>query len=498
MNIIDSIVGIFNPEQGLRRLAARVQFNELKRTYNAASKSRRNTSLSKHSKPVNAAQEVGKFHERLAGVSQHLVRNNPLAQRVKLILASNIMGAGIQANITGSNKQVVKEFTNFLENWMNSTECDFDNQYNFSGIMWLACAGMIESGGTLLRYHTQKDSEYPLQLQLIEQIYLDPTKDRVDADGENPIINGIEFKDGKRHKFHIDIDKTGTNTAILNTQHSYEIDKEMIHLYRKERPSQHLGVSFLAPIATHLDRYDNLQDAKVMQQKIAACLAVLVEDSTQQMGEVNKEFELTETIEPATIEYIPPGSKAHVITPPRADDSSSFIAELKNDMAVGVGLNNQQLTGDYSKFNFASGRMGLIEFNRYLDGLQNFVILPILNKIGKKLFEMWLLTRKTETTSNIKIEWIFPPRSAVNEKEEVETVVMKARNNLITPQTATKQFGFKFENNTKAWEDAYKIMGDIPFDIRPDKFSAAGNQLDEDDAASSNVKDDNKGQNNTN
>ena len=166
-------------------------------------------------------------------------------------------------------------------------------------------------------------------------------------------------------------------------------------MFRRERPGQHLGISWLAQIATHLDRYDTLQDAKVMQQQIAACLAVLIEDTP--MG--NKtDNPVIDKIEPGMIEYVPSGSNAKVITPPRADDSQAFIVELKGDMAVGAGLNYQQLTGDYSKFNFASGRMGLIEFNRYLDGIQQFMLVTQLNKIMAKLFGLSQVDRGTITT----------------------------------------------------------------------------------------------------
>ena len=242
-------------------------------------------------------------------------------------------------------------------------------------------------------------------------------------------------------------------------------------------------MSWLAQIATHLDRYDTLQDAKVMQQQIAACLAVLIEDAPTAMG--NKtENPLIDKIEPGMIEYVPAGSNAKVITPPRADDSQAFIVELKGDMAVGSGLNYQQLTGDYSKFNFASGRMGLIEFNRYLDGIQQFMLVPQLNKIMAKVFTLYQISKGTNTT--IKTEWVFPPRATVNPKEEVETEVMKVRSALSTPQVAAKKFGTKLEKVVDSWNDAYRLMGNLPFDIRPDKFSAAGNQLDQNDAASSN------------
>ncbi|AWY02802.1 portal protein [Alteromonas phage JH01] len=479
MNFIDSIIGFINPAAGLERMQKRMAMDAV-REYNAATSGRRKGNL--RNRNTNASSEVGRFANKLSGISQELVRNNPLAQRIKMIYASNIVGQGITADITSNNTRVGEDFTSYFEEWANSTDCDFDGHNTLSGLLWLLAASVVESGGCFIRFHIDTSKKFPLQLQLIEQTYLDPTMDK--RTDEELIINGVKYtSDGKIDGYWIDIDPSGTNQTGVSNRKYYRKDVDILHVFRRERPGQHLGVSWLAQIATHLDRYDTLQDAKVMQQQIAACLAVLIEDAPTAMG--NKtENPLIDKIEPGMIEYVPAGSNAKVITPPRADDSQAFIVELKGDMAVGSGLNYQQLTGDYSKFNFASGRMGLIEFNRYLDGIQQFMLVPQLNKIMAKVFTLYQISKGTNTT--IKTEWVFPPRATVNPKEEVETEVMKVRSALSTPQVAAKKFGTKLEKVVDSWNDAYRLMGNLPFDIRPDKFSAAGNQLDQNDAASSN------------
>lgn len=479
MNFLDRVVGYISPEAGLRRMQTRAAIDAV-RGYNAATQGRRKGNL--RSRNTNASYEAGKFAKRLSGVSQDLVRNNPLAQRIKMIYASNIVGNGITADFNGANKRVTEQYNAYFEKWANSTACDFDGHNTLSGLLWLLAATVVESGGCFIRFHINTAMRFPLQLQLIEQTYLDPTQDT--NSGDKLIINGVQYdKNGQIEGYHIDIDPSGTDQRGISNTKFYRKDSEILHVFRRERPGQHLGVSWLAQIATHLDRYDTLQDAKVMQQQIAACLAVLIEEAPEQMG-TSTDHELIDKVEPGMIEYVPSGSNAKVITPPRADDSQAFITELKGDMAVGSGLNYQQLTGDYSKFNFASGRMGLIEFNRYLDGIQLFMLKPALDKINDRAFSLFQLQNGTNTT--IETEWVFPPRATVNPKEEVETEVMKVRSALSTPQVAAKKFGTKLERVVEGWNESYRLMGNLPFDIRPDKFSAAGNQLDQNDAASSN------------
>ena len=479
-NFLDNVVGYFNPAAGLKRMQHRAAMDSV-RNYNAATNGRRKGNLLNRN--TNASDEVGRYAKQLSGVSQELVRNNPLAQRVKMIFASNIVGAGVNVDITSKNTRVAKEFAAYFEVWATSTNCDFDGHNTLSGLIWLLCATIVESGGCFIRFHVNAAMRFPLQLQLIEQTYLDPTKDN---NSETELtINGIKYNEnGQIDGYWIDIDPTGTNQRGINNSKFYKKD-EITHVFRRERPGQHLGVSWLAQIATHLDRYETLQDAKVMQQQIAACLAVLIEEAPNAMGVGNKsESDMIDKIEPGMMEYVPAGSKVTTVTPPKADDSTGFIVELKNDMSVGAGLNYQQLTGDYSKFNFASGRMGMIEFNRSLDCIQNFMVVPQLNKIVDKLFSIYQIQKGTNT--EINAEWVFPPRAAVNPKEEVDTVVTKVRSGFTTPQVAAKMFGTKLETVIDGWTEAYRLMGNIPFDTRPDKFSAAGNQLDDNDAASSN------------
>lgn len=481
-NFIDRVVGYISPQAGLKREQARLAQEQI-RDYNAASRGRRRGNLLNRS--TSAAREVSRAADRLAGVSQELVRNNPLAQRIKMIMASNVAGDGIRVDITGSNQRVNTDFTNYFEGWANTTACDFDGHYNLFGLQWLAIATVVESGGVLVRFHINNALRYPLSIQLIEQTYLDTTMDtQNDGDG-GQIIDGIQYdKAGQITHYHILIDNNGTNTDGTPTRRSYRRGDEMVHIFRKERPGQHLGVSWLAQVATHLDRYDTLQDAKVTQQQIAACLAVIVTEANTALGS-KTDTPMIDRVEPGMIEYVGAGSTVTTVTPPRADDSASFITELKNDIAVGAGLNYQQLTGDYSKFNFASGRMGKIEFNLMLDMAQKFMLLPALNTIMDKLFSIYQL--QAGTNAKINAEWVFPPRAAVDPSEEVETVKNKVRSALMTPQTAAKMFGTKLETVVTGWEDALKLMGDLSFDIRPDQFSAAGNQLNADDAASSNA-----------
>ena len=155
-----------------------------------------------------------------------------------------------------------------------------------------------------------------------------------------------------------------------------------------------------------------------MQQQIAACFALIVEDAETGVG-VGGKYELPDEVQPSMIEKVPHGTKVTTVTPPKGDNSSSTDTALKRDMAMGLGLSAEMFSGDYSQLNFASGRMAKQDFFSELDHVQYHVLLPALNKISRWFISIYEI-RKGK--AKIKTEWTFPPRSAVNPKEEFEAV----------------------------------------------------------------------------
>lgn len=488
---LDNAIEKYAPTWGAKRLASRIATEEATRAYNAATKGRRRGNM--NSIATNASMEASKYSQTLANIVQDQVRNNPLAQRIKSIYATNIVGSGITFDVTAKNKKIGKEFSKVLMKHLNSTDIDFDGHNNFSGLLWLNFATIVESGACFIRVHInlkRKDLLLPIQFQLIDQKYLDGTKDKyLDDDGQ--IVDGIKYDaDGQIEGYWIDIDPSGLNRNTYNNSKFYGRD-QIFHCFRKERNGQHLGISWMAQIAPLLDKYDTLQDAKIMQQQVAACLAVLIENAEgTKIG--SDQQPLIDKIQPAMIEKLKPGEKATVVTPPRADDAKDFTYQIKADIAVGPGLNHQMLTGDFSNFNFASGRMGQIEFNKTLDTIQNFMAVPLIDWMMDKIIKVYSM--KYLVNTEIEIQPVFPPRIAVDPTAELEFEIGKVRSGASTPQLFTKKFGIQYEVVLEKWEEFIKEAekhSNLSFDIMPNKFSKAGNQLDDNDAASSNAESNN-------
>ena len=175
------------------------------------------------------------------------------------------------------------------------------------------------------------------------------------------------------------------------------------------------------------------------------------------------------------VAYADANTEITTITPPNLSHTTDFNDGVIQDIAVGVGMTREQLTGDFSKVTWASGRLARGEFYTNLDRWQQFLMLPALNRIHDWFDDIYAVKYGA---IEITRTWVQPHRSAVNPKEELDVDIAKVRTAAMTPQQFSRKHGVKFEDVIKGWREAKKIIGDdLVFDFDPTKFSLAGNQI---------------------
>ncbi len=494
MNIFEKMIAAVSPERGLARARARHATALVERGYDAIKDGRRGSDIFR--RKTSAASEVSAAANTLADVAQEACRNNPLAYRIKKQWAGNIVGSGIKADFVTTrdvkSKRDTKRHVKTLEKvgdqwdtWAESTNCDFDGVYDLYGLQWLWAAIVVETGGVIVRKHVEPmGASFEFSLQTIEQTYLDRTKDTQSVEGGVYIQDGIQFNaSGRKEGYWIRSDKSGLNVRGEQTSVYLEDGVDAFHMFRKERGGQHLGVTWLAQSLAALDNYDVLVDAKVMQQQVASCLALVISEADENVDNGDK-HERYDTLESGMVMYTKQGQEVNTVNPPSTNDSG-LLEEVKTDAAAGSGLGYSHLTGDYSKFNFASGRMSKLDFYIELDFAQKLMFKPHLNTVYSWFSQTNSLVNRINM-SKVRPVWTFPQRSAVNPTEELDIIVKKIRAGLMSPSQGAQAFGEKLADICEKWTQDREMWGDLVFDIDPSKFSNAGNQLDDNDAASSN------------
>ena len=479
MNALDKLINYFNPKAGLERAKTRAAADAV-RAYDIASKSRRNAKWRLSS--ATAAQEVGAAFQTGAAAAQELVRNNPLAKRAKRVIASRTIGLGVKAEVISDNKKISAKKTSRIQaawdEWAESTDCDFEGTYNLYGLQYLWVSTLVESGGVFVRRHINPKNTIPLQLQTFEQSHLDTSKQSTAADIE--IIDGVQFNNGKLAGYWL-FERPAI--ASFNTESRFYKVEEIVHIFLKERAGQHVGMTWFDSSANTLRNYDVYADAKLMQQQIAALFALIIEDAPTNsgLGLSDGSRGMPDELEPAMIEYVQSGQNIHTITPPKADNATEFDVSLKQLIASGIGVTYEQLTGDYSRVSWASGRMGNVEFYAQLDIIQGVILQPSFNKIFDWFLSLYNLSNATR--DKFKADWTFPPHVSVEPSAEFDLIIKKVRNGMLSPRKAAKALGENLPLVLQQWEQDKALFGDLPFDCDPSMFSSAGNQLDVNTAA---------------
>ena len=118
-----------------------------------------------------------------------------------------------------------------------------------------------------------------MQLQVFEPDYLDSTRDTLPFNRGGPrIIGGIEIDGiGRRTAYYLFPEHPGSGFATVPPSARIPAE-DILHVFRAGRPGQVRGTTWLAPVITRFKELDEYEDAALVKQKIAACLAVIVTD----------------------------------------------------------------------------------------------------------------------------------------------------------------------------------------------------------------------------
>lgn len=382
MNWLDSLVAWVDPNAGMRRVRARAALELLdiyqKRVYDGAKATRRTSGWTTAGTSANA--EALPSVTALRSRSRDLVRNNPYARRAIAGLTANSIGTGIEAR--WSKKQP----NDLWKLWC--AEADYFGEIDFYGIQSLVERTVFESGAAIVRRVHPRSGEWkvaPLKLQVLEPDYLDNTK--IGPIGDNFLIGGIEIdKTGRRVGYWMWSNHPGDVTPILSPLTSTRIDaSEVLYVYEKDRPGQLLGVPRLAVSLMKLRDLDDYEDAELVRKKIAACFTAFVttsaEGSTLSDNTVVDTTQTTqprlETIAPGMVKYLRQDEEVTFGNPPTDQGYGDYTATQLRAIAVGVGVTYEQLTGDLSRVNFSSMRVGKQDFKQLIDQHRWLCFIPM-------------------------------------------------------------------------------------------------------------------------
>lgn len=412
-----------------------------KRRYDSASRTSRLSGWVAQSTDANAAiTDPVTIRNR----SRDLVRNNAWAAKSVSVCVNNTVGYGIRAQIKAGSALRTRQAQALWQQWAETTACDADGMHDLYGLQQLAFRSLVESGECLIRMRPRRPEDglpVPFQLQAIEADYLADDM-YVTAQGGNIIHNGIEFDAlGRRVAYHLYRQHPGTDQAW---NYSPEISRvpaaEVIHLFRRDRPGQDRGVSWLSPIAVKLWELGIYEDATLKSRQIANLFAGFITSDDPASFSDELEDEIPD-LQPGTLYALKGGRNIVFNNPPEGAEDPNFRINCLRSIAAGIGITYESLTGDMSQVTYSSARMSAHEFGRNVEAWQWSLFIPVFcNRVFGWFRDMLIATGFN--ADGLTVEWTPPTRTVVDPSKEVAALINAVKGGLMSLPEAIRGQGF--------------------------------------------------------
>lgn len=436
MNVLDRVIGWISPSRGLQRAQQRALTNYV-RAYEGGGRGRRFEGW-KILRGASANREIQLTLPVMRDRHRALVQNNPWILRAKTAVVTHTISFGITTQLRAPAP--VREA---WKTWSGTTACDFDGVCNYAGLQALVMGAIVESGECLVRKRWRRPTAklpIPLQLQVLEPDYLDHTL-TIPLPNNGRIIQGVEF-DGEDRRIAYWLFTTHPGDVLSSGGRSERVPAdEVLHIYRRDRPGQVRGVPWGHAIILTARDADEFEDAVLMHEKFAAAPSAFLHDLS---AEYERQFdagkEQASRIEPGGIEMVPPGLDVKMSTPPTPRDISPMLRSYLMRIAAAYGVSYAALTGDLTRVNFSSGRMGHIDMGRNIDSwqwqmLEPQLLTPVVEWFGQGC-------RLAGINGQIKsAEHGMPSRGLVDPVKEYEAMATAVRNGFKSLPAALRELG---------------------------------------------------------
>ncbi len=424
LNLIDRAIMAVAPQRGLARVKARALASVIttEAGYDGAGKGRGNEWVRGSDSSQNAENRQALTSLRYR--HRELARNNPyvaaaIDSTVSLTVAEGITPAAKHP----TDPEKAKLANELMLEWAQSLFCDADGRLNLFGLQSLIVRSEAESGEVLAMRKIKRTPgvRVPLQIRILEGDYLDHLRDG-NVDGRR-VVQGVAYDNsGERVGYYIHGSHPGDRGTRPGTS-KFVRDDDIAHVYEVRRPGQSRGIPRGTSVMTRVANLDDFQDARLRQQKVAACLAAFI---TQGEDGKMKGDPLPTTIEPAMIARLGPDETVGYANPPSVTGQDEFIRGEEHMIARGYGLNHQVITGNIEGANFAAAKIGRLEVYANVHRWRRNMLIPQF----LKTIERWFIEAAElagHDISGVTFDWVPPRTEILNLRDDIPALIKQCR-----------------------------------------------------------------------
>lgn len=449
MSLLDRVLKEIAPGVARRRMQEKLALQAMTSRYDAASRSNRTSSL----RPIRGDADAATFQRQvLADVARDMIRNSPFAARARAVISGNVIGDGIIPKPTGGTKAARRALLQVIKDHLDTTAVDFHGRANLYGLQRQIMETVVDSGEVLVRrvWRTRADGlPLPFQIEVMEGDHLDRTRDGTFQDGRS-IREGIEYDaEGKRRGYWVFPEHPGASGRWTRQESRFIPASDMLHIFRQDRPGQTRGASWFGPVAISLMDFSDNQDAELMRQKIAACFAGF---RTQPEAEFKTDADEGDragisSLVPGRIQNLAPGEDITFASPPPSTGYDNLATWALRAAAAGLGITYEAVSGDLSRVNFSSARLGRMEMDRNVSAWQWLLMVPqFCQPFSAWMMEAIALYRTGGVlrlnANGLSLDWVPPARIIIDPAREIPAIVKKIEGRLSSLQSEIRGLGY--------------------------------------------------------
>jgi capsid protein len=251
--------------------------------------------------------------------------------------------------------------------WAETTACDADGRHDFYGLQKLVMSTVVESGEVLVRRRIRRPRGWP--------------PDSAAAAGPRAGLPRHEPKtddaaERRQHRAGRRVRRDRPPRGLLAVPRRTRLEpadvrhdvsglapragRESPAHFQERSARPGARASWFAPVLLRFKDFDEFEDATLMKQKIAACLAVITSDidgSARRSAPPTTPHARRRLARAGRILNVPPGRNVEVVQPPSVATTKDYCGVTLRAIATGLGVAYEDLTGDYTNLPFSAARM---------------------------------------------------------------------------------------------------------------------------------------------
>ena len=492
MNWIDRAVTAVDPEEGLRRAAARQRLQVLDSGYGNYGASRGKKSMVGWlARGGSAKEDIEDNLDTLRQRSRDAYMGVPVAAAGIKTMRTNVVAGGLTLNpqpdlgalgmSDGQGEALRAQCVREFALWADGTECDADGLDNFYQLQGLVYLGMLMNGDAfvLMQRRKSRNSPYTLKLRVVEADrvcspqYLDILAPAVvQGHRVERIVQGVETDaDGKvvaywvakRHPLTTNYTLTGQEWTRVEAWGRRTGERQVLHVMNRERAGQVRGVPMLAPVLDALKQLGRYSEAELQAALVGAlCTVTLEKDAEwQPVGEipldggiapeqqVDREDAATIEMGAANVLDMPVGVKAKMLDPTHPTNGfDRYFDTMVKQIGAALEAPSEVILKQFST-SYSAARGALNEFWRTCGMLREFFAADFCQPVYEAVFReavalgrirapgYWndAAVRKAYTEAT----WAGPSRTNLNPKDEREASLMMVEAGYSTAESQAAQ-----------------------------------------------------------